>query len=171
MNNIICVGILFAFLFRFLLDNEIHQGKRTKSCTSMITQFLAFQFLHLLNYCEYLEEVLSCQKKGPVFSYQNLNPSKTSSAGQRSSLSTTNLPAPLIIKEQRYFINSLVLLVEGLQSTENKRTAVKGDSGDFLSSWSWLTNPGKETNLPFAQQKALLCFSVWFHYKHHTVND
>lgn len=108
VNNIICVCILFTFLFRFLLDIENHHVKSTESCTSMIMQFLAFQFLHLLAYREYLEGVLSCQKKWPVFSYQNLNLSKISSAGERSCLSTTKLTTPLIIKEQIYFINTVL---------------------------------------------------------------
>lgn len=169
MNNIICVCILFAFLFRFLLDNENHHKKRTESCTSMIMQFLAFQCLHLLTYSEYLEEAAK-KKKLPVFSYQNLNLSKISSAGQRSCLSTTKLPTPLIINEQIYFINTVLYnLWKGYKA--QKRTAVKYDNGDFLSFWSWLINPGKETCLPFAQLKALLCFGVWFHYKHYTEND
>lgn len=48
------------------------------------------------------------KKKWPVFSYQNLNLSKISSAGERSCLSTTKLTTPLIIKEQIYFINTVL---------------------------------------------------------------
>lgn len=67
MDNIVCVCIPFAVLFMFLLDNESHHGKRTESCSSVIMQFLASQFLHLLTYSEGLEGVLSCQKNDMYF--------------------------------------------------------------------------------------------------------